>query len=285
VLFAVQGDGEPGDRGAVVRCDRCGLRRLDPRPAQDQLDAYYQDSYYSYLGRTRSPLKQRVWDAIRDVSGWPLAGAVPRRLFDIDLRPRPGARVVDVGCGYGDLLIYLKSRGCDVLGVEFDPRAAEKGAEYGIPIHVGELPDTGLEPGSIDEVVLQHSLEHVPDPAALVAEIARVLRPGGQVHVAVPNGASAGLEVQNSSWGCLCNPHHFWYFDEATLVELHGRHGLAVRRIAYANVWRNHLALWRSERPLGAHMRLRHVAAYLRARRRGKRADLLRAVFVKVGAG
>ncbi|MBI4514598.1 MAG: class I SAM-dependent methyltransferase [Deltaproteobacteria bacterium] len=245
---------------AIVRCTRCGLQRLDPRPGAAMINRYYEDDYGAYAGRRRGRVKQALWELLRDVSstapGWgehlrplrPLARRLAAAVFDINV-PLEGAqplRVLDVGCGYGDVLRYLQSRGCLVQGVDFDPRAAAHGLQHGTPIHIGRMQDLGLPPDSVDVAILCHSLEHLPEPAQTVAALSRVVKPGGRVHIAVPNGRAVGLQQEGEGWGALFLPIHFWFFDAAALTALLGKHGFRVASVGYATLWRNHWQLWRS---------------------------------------
>jgi SAM-dependent methyltransferase len=134
-------------------------------------------------------------------------------------------RVLEVGSGFGDLLVYLRSRGCEVLGTDLSADAAAKGREYGVDIRVGNLADLGLPSASFDVAILCHSLEHVPNPNVELRELARVLRAGGKLHIAVPNGNAVRLELDGIHWAHLSHPLHFWYFDARTLVRLLETHG------------------------------------------------------------
>ena len=240
----------PGGRAWLVRCRTCGLRRLTPRPGPAVLPGYYGGAYNAFVGRTRSPLKQRGWDLLRDiyaVARGPLRVAAPlsRWVFDISIRvdrARP-QRVLEVGSGYGDLLVYLRSRGCRVQGVDFDPRAAEAGAALGVPIHTGTVETLTAESESFDVGVLCHSLEHLPDPVTTLKTIHDLLRPGAELHVAVPNGDSAALAIQGRTWMHLSYPLHFWFFDRATLVQLLERCGFKPL-VAYSTSRWHHLGAW-----------------------------------------
>lgn len=257
LLFAFADGAAPGGTARIVRCRRCGLRRLDPRPDAVAIKEHYGEGYYTSEGRTRSRLKQQVWDRLRDLSSAPpapgvlgvmaaLAAPVSRRVFDvnIDIGDHP-PRVIDVGCGFGDLLVYLRQRDCDVLGIESDPAAAEVGAAMGVPILVGELADVDLEPSSFDVAVMSHSLEHLEDPLGALTRLASLLRPSGSLHLAVPNGAAPGLAVHREAWGALCYPVHFWYFDPHTLSSLLAKAGFVVVWSSSADIVPHHVAFWR----------------------------------------
>jgi len=99
----------------------------------------------------------------------------------------PGRRVLDLGCRDGALTrTYLE--GNDVVGVDADREALDAAALLGIETHWADL-DQPLDfpDASFDVVVAGELLEHLRDPAPLVAEARRVLRPGGTLVASVPN--------------------------------------------------------------------------------------------------
>ncbi len=239
-VFRVPHDDAPGGSTALVRC-ACGLRRLDPRPSQATVAAYYAAArgFNAFVGRRRPALKQALWDLLRDgcaaPAGHSLAGRLVRPLtrplarwlFDVNvaLDGRRGLRVLEVGSGFGDLLVYLRSRGCAVLGTDPSPAAAAKAREYGIDVRVGTLRELALPSRAFDVIVMSHSLEHVPDPNDELAEAARLLAPGGRFHVAVPNGDAVRLRLDRAAWPHLSTPLHYWFFDPQSLTTLLARHG------------------------------------------------------------
>jgi SAM-dependent methyltransferase len=241
-LFAVPHDDAPGGRTFVVQCD-CGLRRLDPRPTATTVARYYAEAsgYHAYTGRLRSPLKQALWNALRDSEAapavrplWvrlasPLLRPLARWQFDVNVRLNGrGLRVLDVGSGFGDVLMYLQSRGCRTLGIDLSADAAERAREYGIDVRVGTMQSLQLPPGDFDVVIMSHSLEHVPHPADEISAAWRLLAPGGRLLLAVPNGDAVRLRTDGAHWSCLMAPVHFWYFDAASLRSLVERHGFRV---------------------------------------------------------
>ena len=99
----------------------------------------------------------------------------------------PGNRVLDLGCRDGALTrVYVE--GNDVVGVDADREALAAAAGLGIETHWADL-DQPLDfpDASFDVVVAGELLEHLRDPAPLVAEVRRVLQPGGTFVASVPN--------------------------------------------------------------------------------------------------
>jgi SAM-dependent methyltransferase len=107
---------------------------------------------------------------------------------------RDKKRVVDLGCGRGELIEMLKAEGVDAYGVEIDPDFVslleEKGIEVVAKDAVAHLSE--LEPGSVDGVVASHLVEHLPPAGvtALAALAGEKLADGGVLIVETPNPES-----------------------------------------------------------------------------------------------
>lgn len=98
-------------------------------------------------------------------------------------RHRP-ATVVELGCGWGNWLLMARAFGYAAEGIEIDDRRREFVVAQGIPCYrtCEELPDE-----SADFVYAQQVFEHLRDPLQVLRSLTRSLRPGGYVHIAVPN--------------------------------------------------------------------------------------------------
>jgi len=99
----------------------------------------------------------------------------------------PGRRVLDLGCRYG-ALTRTYSGGNDVVGVDVDREALAEAAKLGIETRWADVDEPLPFPdATFDVVVAGELLEHVRDPARLVGEAERLLRPGGTFVASVPN--------------------------------------------------------------------------------------------------
>jgi 2-polyprenyl-6-hydroxyphenyl methylase/3-demethylubiquinone-9 3-methyltransferase len=125
----------------------------------------------------------------------PLHELNPLRLRYIEQTvPLQGARVLDVGCGGGILSEAMAKRGADVLGIDLSQAVLDVAELHALEakmqiqyqaIAAEEL--AAAQPARFDLVTCMEMLEHVPDPAAILAALARLVRPGGDVIVSTLN--------------------------------------------------------------------------------------------------
>jgi 2-polyprenyl-6-hydroxyphenyl methylase / 3-demethylubiquinone-9 3-methyltransferase len=138
-------------------------------------------------------LAARFWDSHGDFR--PLHLLNPVRLQFIGSRaPLSGRRVLDVGCGGGLLTESLAREGAEVTGIDLAPGMIEvarlHAAENGLAIDYRVAATEELaqkSPGGFEVVTCMEMLEHVPDPAAMTATLARLLAPGGALFVSTLN--------------------------------------------------------------------------------------------------
>jgi SAM-dependent methyltransferase len=116
-----------------------------------------------------------------------------RRVILSAMPPRPGATLLDLGCGDGGWTMKVAAhvRADRVLGVEFIEEFAEAARRAGVDVVGADLSERlPLEAGSVDVVHSNQVIEHLPRTDAFMREIARVLRPGGYAVVSTNNLSS-----------------------------------------------------------------------------------------------
>ena len=92
---------------------------------------------------------------------------------------RPGAVLVDLGCGAGLLSPYVAGKGYRHVGVDLTRSALEQAADHGVTAVQADVTHLPLADGCADVVTAGELLEHVVDVRSVIAEACRLLRPGG----------------------------------------------------------------------------------------------------------
>jgi SAM-dependent methyltransferase len=128
---------------------------------------------------------------------------VHRRLLD-QAGLRPGQRILEIGCGTGNLLLAAKRAQPDAVAVGLDPdltalaRASRKARRRGVAVQLdrGYADDLPYADDSVDVVLSSFMLHHVPGGQRenAMREVRRVLRPGGALHLVDIGGAAAPVD-------------------------------------------------------------------------------------------
>jgi ubiquinone/menaquinone biosynthesis C-methylase UbiE len=144
-----------------------------------------------YLRALRFPALTPIYDPVIRLTT--RESLFKRRLAE-QAAPAPGQRVLDLGCGTGTLALLLKRAqpGAEVVGLDADPEMLEqargKAKEAGVELELDQGFSTALPyPDGAFDLVLSTLFFHHLDPGSkrqTAREIARVLRPGGELHVA-----------------------------------------------------------------------------------------------------
>jgi SAM-dependent methyltransferase len=137
-----------------------------------------------------APLAAPEYDMTEGYALWSETYDQPLRLFPLEhpvmqrlLDPLPAGAALDAACGTGRYSEYLAARSHRVVGVDRSAAMLAKAREK-LPqgdFREGDLEALPLEPASVDAAVCALALVHLPEVARAVAEIARVVRPGGRV--------------------------------------------------------------------------------------------------------
>jgi SAM-dependent methyltransferase len=128
------------------------------------------------------------------------------------VEPHPGERVLDLGCAAGAITDFLSGFGCEVVGVDSEPRAIEHARSL-FPDYRFEQADVAELPfpdGSFDKAVAADLVEHLPDDTfrAMLAECRRALVPGGTLSLYTPNPSHLIERLKERNLVLAQNPTH-----------------------------------------------------------------------------
>jgi len=178
----------------IVSCMQCQSLYCPYSPWYNS-EMYYGD-YYTHHGIDEPPL-------------------VARRLSEITAdfsRYRQTNRLLDVGCGAGSLLQAARDNGWEAQGIDVSASAVSHTRNLGFEVFHGELNEAQLAKGQFDVITAVEILEHLFDPAKVVNEIHRLLRPGGLFWLTTPNCRSLAARLMGLGWRVVSPPEHLQLF-------------------------------------------------------------------------
>ena len=216
----------PGEH-AVFICSQCQAGITAPLARGEELGAFYPGGYQPHQ-RLRIPAVGWAIELFLRLRGRRQLRTEPMSA----LSDRAPGRVLDVGCGRGDLSALLTSEGWTTIGIDPSPEACTIARERGIEAHCATLENVSLPPGSFDAVVFQQSLEHVVDPVGDLRRARHLLADHGIVVVSLPNFACWERVHFGTYWFGLELPRHRTHFTKVSLETAFDRAGFAVERTA-----------------------------------------------------
>jgi 2-polyprenyl-3-methyl-5-hydroxy-6-metoxy-1,4-benzoquinol methylase len=207
----------------IVRCDSCSFKFVNPRPDVQEISKYYESrDYVSHDSGKRNP----ITFLYRIIRKWSI-----KKKYDLVNNLSTGKKILDIGCGTGEFILYCKRNGFEVQGIEpgMKPRSfAQK--EYELDVHEEEYLENKLTP-EFDIITLWHVLEHVHPLNERMKKIAAILKPGGTIIIAVPNCDSWDAGHYGKYWAAYDVPRHLYHFSQENMQLLSKNHQLKILKV------------------------------------------------------
>lgn len=203
-------------------CRACGYTFTNPRPLADHLPRYYESETYISHSNTSRSLRDKLYQIARR---W----ALNNKSSTIATYAH-SASVLDIGCGTGDFIAKLRSKGHHVLGIE--PNASAR--SYAIDHHRLEvLPslDAIESREQFQIITMWHVLEHMPDPRSTLRRAFALLKHQGFLFIAVPNRNSWDAHHYGATWAALDVPRHLSHFRDVDVRRILEDQGFSVVKV------------------------------------------------------
>lgn len=206
------------DGFGFVRCRDCATVYQNPRPVFDDVRRRYGPGYFSYELENERNFFGLMRLGLADIHfqdrtrGFGNGAGVPRTFLDI-------------GCATGMLIESMRGEGWEVRGVDVCRESAEYGRTHrGVDIFPGTLEEARIPDASFGVVHFSHLIEHVPDPRSFLAEVHRILAPGGFAVITTPNIEGFQARLFRKEWRSAI-ADHLVLFSRMTLERLVGESG------------------------------------------------------------
>jgi len=229
-------------------CLICGRKAKFERGSQ--IGEYFYETCLSCSGATLCPrqkvLKEssKVYNA--EYFNWGKPEGLKKIIYSLYLhkdypdwieRVRHGktGKILDIGAGMPIFLANMRNSGWDVFAQELSGRQGEKIAKVigAHKVFVGDFERVKLPKNNFDVITFWHVLEHVKFPSETILKVAKLLKPGGQIFIEVPNFDSLNLKLMKTNYYLLSIPAHLFYYNSKSLRRLFEDSGLTIKKIHY----------------------------------------------------
>jgi SAM-dependent methyltransferase len=212
----------------LALCDVCGSARTWPPVPAAEIGSWYRQDYYGKGNVRFNALFESLTRWFRQ-----------RRANRVRHWTKKGL-VLDVGCGRGLTLSYLRDAGYQTIGFEVSDIAAHHARDLrGLDVRTGDFLNSDLPDDTFEAVIFWHSLEHLSDPLAALDRATRLLKPGGLLVIAVPNFDSLQAAVSGRFWFHLDVPRHYVHFTARALRRAVEGRGFRIVEMAHLSLEQN----------------------------------------------
>ena len=217
-----------GESFDIVECEACSIRTTTPFPDKKIIGNYYSsDDYISHDDKVSG-----IFDSIY--------GLV--RTYQLNKKKKligkyfnkSNGKILDIGCGAGDFLQYMKENHWNINGVDTSNKA-RKIANKKLNIKVMDPKDWINNKEKYDVITCWHSLEHVHEPWVYLDKIKKSLTLDGFLIVALPNYQSTDAKIYKEFWAAYDTPRHLYHFTIKSMNKTIKPHGLNIESIYRMN--------------------------------------------------
>lgn len=209
----------------IRSCKSCNFWFTSPRPTKEEIGDFYLSPDYTSHVKEAKGLNDHIYHFIRKLA--------IRNKFKL-IRPyHSGGNVLDLGCGTGDFLAFLMTKGYSCLGIEPNPQAQAiaKSKNLNVISHLSDIATSHL----FDVITLWHVLEHVHNPKETLETLHKITAKDGTIIIAVPDRESWDAMHYGANWAALDVPRHLSHFRQQDVQRLLNETGF--ENIASRKMW------------------------------------------------
>ena len=200
---------------SLVKCNNCGLLYLNPRLSGSDLISLYNEEYYNGKGfdNTINYVKEFNNEFVKTDTEF-IIKSIKKLLPN-------SKKVLDIGCGTGNLMKEFSKEGFEVEGIELSPFAAEFAIQRGYKVHKIDFSKDYYQSNDYDIITAIEVLEHVDNPKKFLTNVYNSLKTGGVFYFTTANFKWYYIERKLLGKARLDNfvapEGHIYFFSDTTL--------------------------------------------------------------------
>jgi len=237
-----------------VTCNNCGVIYLKNRVKENLLSKIYPVDYAPYMGYSDNKGQPKgvfkIPKPVRKLHKF--LGKIIPKLPGMDNQKKidsyydgeqPARCFLDFGCGSDKFLSRIAEKGWITTGMDFNIQTINTviaGGHKGV-VYDTELAWDQLQDNSFDFVRMNHVLEHLYHPKTVLNALYKKLKPGGILHIAVPNASGLSAQEFKSSWLGLDCPRHVIFYPPEILAKLLKDIGFSAQELVFEDVQKDYV--------------------------------------------
>ncbi len=215
----------------LVKCPKCGLEYVSPRPGPEEIGAFYGESYFAtrtdrgydnyFSDRTRREIERVIGLNLRDLG-----------FFEFEKGLGKEKRVLDIGCAAGYFLSYMFDRGWDTTGVDISAACVEFARGAGLAVYEDDYLEIDFA-RPFDLITLWASIEHLHYPDRFLEKAHFELKRGGRLYISTcRSGGFSFMRLFGNEWRFYNFPEHLYFFSITAIEKLLERKGFRIVQCA-----------------------------------------------------
>jgi 2-polyprenyl-3-methyl-5-hydroxy-6-metoxy-1,4-benzoquinol methylase len=243
---------ETRGRWTIYRCENCDIFWIAEKIKQEDLSHFYKNipvsetKFYNFDDKNiRSYLKRLILGAsfnykklvenkIELFLGY-LLSALPiykKIYFEVmGVKYKKNGKLLDIGSGTGQFIYKMKNLGWDAYGIEpYNKRAAFYAQKKNLSVLNQPFEDTKFPDNYFNVIVINHVIEHLPNPIVVLHECYRILKPGGELILNTPNSNSLVHKIFGENYYHLDPPRHLYLFSIKALEKIFRSTGFVLEK-------------------------------------------------------
>ena len=192
----------------IHKCKACHTGFTIPKLSKKNLNKLYSNNIYrNTKGERFKSIFQKIFDYFNLL-----------KAYKLNLLLNKQSNILDVGCGDGKILSFLKQKGHNVIGTEY------KIKKNSILVNNKKIPIYSNKKAlhkknKYDLIILAHVLPHLHDVNKIINKIKISLKNTGLVYISMPNFSSTQSKLSKSNWFHLDIPRHIYHFSDKTFIK------------------------------------------------------------------